>query len=227
MGPGGCFGGTALLRDDGVVRRTATAAVDSEIFTLTREAFVRIKLAPPPARSEALQALMRLPAMGALPLPTLEAIASSMDEYWIPPRKGGDGAAAEPPDDAYGDPLRDGMSEAGDNYLMLISAGEIVTILEEEAAAELAPESSKDAKDKSRRCALRRLDPTGPLGNSHAAAILPPCNRWLARPASSTPPPRHHPAVSADRDPSPATIVAVEPLHGRYGRRVKQSKTAE
>ncbi|KAL1525907.1 hypothetical protein AB1Y20_020735 [Prymnesium parvum] len=119
VGPGGFFGGTALLRDDGEVSRTATAAVDSEIFSLTREAYVRIKLTPPPARGEALKLLIGLPRFSSLPLPTLEAIAGAMQDVSIAPAEEAAGGAADAKPS-------NGIDDAGDNFLILIAEGEAV-----------------------------------------------------------------------------------------------------
>ena len=75
MGPTGSFGSSALLRDTAIVQATATAAVDSELFALSRDAFVRILTARTPrVTSEALTALLAVPALATLPRDALAAL---------------------------------------------------------------------------------------------------------------------------------------------------------
>ena len=110
VGPGGTWGSSALGKG-GTCAVSATAAVDSEVYVLSRDVFRALKRAAPAAAADGASrsetALRKLPALAQLPPAALGAICAAMREVSAP--KG----AKLPPD------------EYGDNWLLLVTAGRL------------------------------------------------------------------------------------------------------
>lgn len=112
VGPGGSFGSGALLRDDAVATVTSTAAVDTEVYSLSRDAFQRImKSKESKASSEALTALLALPALASMPRATLVGLGERAEKIEL-------AAGAPLPAEAA-----DGLAGAGDSFLLVVSSG--------------------------------------------------------------------------------------------------------
>ena len=95
VGPCGSFGSAALLHDAREVRVTSTAAVDSEVFALSRDAFQRIRRArPSQSTSEAVDALRRVPPLATLPTAALETLAARTERVELLRTSGSDATDA-------------------------------------------------------------------------------------------------------------------------------------
>ena len=110
VGPGGTWRSSALGKEFACAV-SATAAVDSEVYVLSRDVFRALKRAAPAAAADGASrsetALRQLPALAQLPPAALGAICAAMREVSAP--KG----AKLPPD------------EYGDNWLLLVTAGRL------------------------------------------------------------------------------------------------------
>ena len=110
LGPSGTFGSKALM-GQGEAGATCAAAVDSEVFALTRDVFVAVQKDKGDASTlkSRLEALQKVPAFAQLPAPTLSRIAAASREVLLQP--GQELFEAEC------------AQTLGDNWLLLVTEG--------------------------------------------------------------------------------------------------------
>ena len=180
VGPAGSFGSGALLRDDGEVKCTSTAAVDSEVFALAREAFQRIMQSPPPKGSEALEALSSFAPLSHLPRAIIEPMANKAERIEL----------------SSGEALPISVSEAGDNFVILIASGSLT--LKASYAAVAAAAAS--ATEKEAPPAPPPPPPRSPKKSDDSPE--PPPRRSRGGSDSPEPPPRR----SRKESPSPLSL---------------------